>query len=1092
MALNVRGSDSLMWNTGIDTGGLSRDSAKAKGILLGLTQSISNMDVFAAIGIGAALAFKKAAREAYNFSRDFEHSMLEVSTISQMVANNIDGISDRIVDMSKELPDTAIGLSKALYQIASAGYAGAESFDILEQSSRLAVASVTDTFTAADAITSVMNAYGDAVSGAAEVSDKLFTIVRLGKTTMRELGPDITTVTGLAAQAGITFDELSGIIAESVKTLKTPIAMTGIRGILSAIISPTEQASEKAKELGVNFSIAAVQAQGFESWMKDLIKATGGSTEALSQLFPNIRGLTGLLSIMSDEGNKLSRTMAEIAISAGATDAAFDTMMESTVNQIKILANNVTAKLKPLGDWILKFVGNTAESMNRFFGLMDDELYSVGKNYSSLIALMISKKDTLQSYVDIIDELGKKTKLTEEETYNLETANKRLALSLGVDVTDAMSTAESKANLYNTALMKIQDTNKEIIELQIKLGEIEQSRIETKIKLWNLDKDITSERVRSLENELRSEENRFIRQTGLSTGLQNVPQNMQDYRKEQIKDDLRKIGIEVTDEISNMVNNLFSHGFSELEQADIINKIMSGHVDIQRAKEKIKLATIEQTLEEKRLNLELEQEIENTNKLREILEKPQTTPEKPKGEATEYKKEGTFFPFMGTKASFVEMEQAGKDFDNKLQQRLDSLKSRTGKEVEIHKESLKEILKNTRDMTSQELLVYAKFLEKKAELYKDDEAMRETLLDEAKDAIKKSYDLEIQKIREIGDAFSELGTFVSRFNSDLGVSLSKVSEIASSIVQMQTATTGWGEVSGYAQILNSLWNITGKLSEKIMPVKSTDKSDYYTRSQQALDVLDTQWEDYYLSRKKGEEYLAELQRIVISREVAFQKFKKDWTDQQRLDYLKNIKMLKDELEQALTGTTVTSIADSITDGFMQGLDSAEVFANNFEDLMKQAIFNSFKSKIITNYLESWYIGFAAEMADWGLYGEKEKGEAIESLGEALKSRIEEMAPLFEGLDDIMRKAGFSLTDISGNKATGMAGAISGITEQTAGLLAGQFNAMRVNTANTAAGISNIITYQKRIADNTDYLKSIDNRLMNIEKSNINYTRVIGN
>ena len=237
---DVRGSDSLHWKTGIDTGGLKKDSQSVKGILRGLMGSISAMDVFAAIGFGAALAFKKATKEAYNFARDFEHSMLEVATISTMVENNIEGISDRIVEMSKTLPDTAIGLSKAMYQIASAGYAGAESFNILEESAKLATAAVTDTFTAADAITSVMNAYGDAVSGAAEVSDKLFTIVRLGKTTMKELGPDITTVTGIASQAGITFDELSGIIAESVKTLKTPIAMTGIRGIMNAILAPSE------------------------------------------------------------------------------------------------------------------------------------------------------------------------------------------------------------------------------------------------------------------------------------------------------------------------------------------------------------------------------------------------------------------------------------------------------------------------------------------------------------------------------------------------------------------------------------------------------------------------------------------------------------------------------------------------------------------------------------------------------------------------------------------------------------------------------------------------------------------------------------
>ena len=115
MALNVRGSNSLFWKTGIDNTGLQQGSMKAKGILGGLASSITKMDVFGALAIGAAVVFQKMTRTVYKFSSDFEDAMLEVSTISKMVTNDYEGMSLRIIEMSRIFPEKEVVLTKALY-----------------------------------------------------------------------------------------------------------------------------------------------------------------------------------------------------------------------------------------------------------------------------------------------------------------------------------------------------------------------------------------------------------------------------------------------------------------------------------------------------------------------------------------------------------------------------------------------------------------------------------------------------------------------------------------------------------------------------------------------------------------------------------------------------------------------------------------------------------------------------------------------------------------------------------------------------------------------------------------------------------------
>jgi len=444
MALNVSGSDSLYWKTGINNAGLLAGSTQAKGILAGLSKSITRMDVFAGLAIGSALVFAKISKQAYNFSREFETAMKEVQTISKAVQNDFKGISQEIVDMSKTVPDSAQKLTKALYQIVSAGYDGAEAMDILKTSSELATASVTDTFTAADSLTYVMNAYGESAGTAADISAKLFTIVRLGKVKMEELGPTLSMVTGLAAEAGMSFNDLGAFYAEAVKKIQPHIVSTGIRGFVTALLRASKEGAEAAKaakEMGIEFDIATLKSKGLEYMLKQMSEATEGQKQKLMELFPNVRGLIGLLAVMTNEGENFNRTLIEIENSTGATEKAFKTMVDTTENQLAILRNTVMAKLKPLGDDILGFIHQVAHDVNyALVGIGEDIQFTVAdmfpdifQNVESLremVNIFAEQRGAIKEYAATIEELGTKIGLTDDETLKLITAQKSLEVMI--------------------------------------------------------------------------------------------------------------------------------------------------------------------------------------------------------------------------------------------------------------------------------------------------------------------------------------------------------------------------------------------------------------------------------------------------------------------------------------------------------------------------------------------------------------------------------------------------------------------------------------------------------------------------------------
>lgn len=151
----------------------------------------SRYQSIAALALGAATAFAAVGASAFNMMREFEQAMKEVETISEATQKNFKGISAEVFALSKISPDAPAKLAKAYYQIVSAGYDGAAGMKLLETATKAATAGVTSTETAADGITTVLNAFKLEASEADTVADALFTTVRLGKPTSNNCQPPL-------------------------------------------------------------------------------------------------------------------------------------------------------------------------------------------------------------------------------------------------------------------------------------------------------------------------------------------------------------------------------------------------------------------------------------------------------------------------------------------------------------------------------------------------------------------------------------------------------------------------------------------------------------------------------------------------------------------------------------------------------------------------------------------------------------------------------------------------------------------------------------------------------------------------------------
>lgn len=306
---------------------------------------------------------------------DFEQQMANVSTMLAEPEKHMPGFREGIRDMSVEFGESTETLAKGLYDILSASVPAEQALDVLAASARAAKAGLTDTGTAADAITTMLNAYGLGAERAADVSDWLFSIVKRGKTTFGELAPNIGKVATIAASAGVGMDELGASIATLTRSgIQTEEAITAINAVMSTFLKPSAEGAELARQLGFSLDVATLEGEGLIGVFKRISQLP---PDAIATLFPNIRAMKGVLPALRNMQG-FAEDVAAMGNRAGATGEAYGKMTNTLAHSFAQLKQAALVVLSVMGEALAEPVGKAAKALTRF-GKMVRELIQNNK-----------------------------------------------------------------------------------------------------------------------------------------------------------------------------------------------------------------------------------------------------------------------------------------------------------------------------------------------------------------------------------------------------------------------------------------------------------------------------------------------------------------------------------------------------------------------------------------------------------------------------------------------------------------------------------------------------------------------------------------
>lgn len=1132
----VRGDNSLFFATGLDNSGLKQGVFDATNIIKSLAGSISKINPFAALAVGAVSAFAIIANGAYNLAKDFEQAMKEVETISGAVQEDFNGIAQAVFDLSKITPDGPEKLARAYYQIVSAGYDGAEGLQLLEISAKAAVAGVTDTATAADGITTILNAFKIAITETESVSDSLFNTVKLGKTTFGELSSSISQVAPIAAASNIPLNEILSTIATLTKQgVPTAQATTQIRAAIVGL--------QKAGSLDGT--------KTFQENMQSLYDTVSGNQTVLLKEVGSIEAVQAILAVAGKNAVSATKDLESYQGVIGATEEAFKRMASSNVNQWAILGNRIKATTKGIGDVVLNFSSGLAEGLNDLLEPMDSVLVGLEKERLELLKLESKIKDTnttqedriglikqlKEQYPGLLKEIDAETISNQELTVSIKAINDQLINKIILQRKD-VEIEKQNEDIADRRLTLIQQEEK-VREQLVKLSEKNGKTIKDNATLEEQAIDLISQFSANEKQGGRLTNNVVefsfqLRQLQEAQKLVNAEDTIGNKLLEERDKLAKRLGVNLLENNKvetpdptpnpNLDPELKTYEDFLSDKAKLYEEYENYIVQLgkQKADERYKTLLSEGNDYSKFLQSELEKTT-SFEKEKAIVSAAQSAGvelvDREKIEKLEFDIKPIKVDIEIDDTSIKYIQNLIEKFNDEFEKsKTDTERSSLAEKIKIEQKKLEaaqkylkeeesiyeNLQRSISDLRNKELRSYIQLWEKKlsvAEKGSAAAAEAEGNIQQATDQIGQNT---ADTIGQINGLLSEASSIFRKFGEeDVAQLLDQLSGVALGIGTIAASGGNpFAIAKGALEVLNSALTVevvsdTAKFEAAIADLeKAIDKLDYVISKSlgqdkvtSRLDAINDLKELEEQAKKAQEAELKARKETKLLGITIAKKGEGSGTDASKLEELeakaeearRTVEELRNELNELYTGSTSQSLADSIIDGFKEGKRSAEDFADTFEELMRNAIFEALKIKYLEKASNDFFEQFGALAGDDDGLTAKDINDLSTYANSIFNKSIEEL----EALNQILEEAGIAGGVFGDTQKTGLAGQISTITEDTANILAGTINSIRIDVANGIAIAQQSSLYLAAIVQNTSYnkyLESIDNRMKNVESS----------
>lgn len=291
-----------------------------------------------------AAGFGAATASAMNF----DEAMTNVGAVLGKSRQDMAGLSDQILEVGRSSRYGPQLAAEAFYDIVGGVADASTHMAIFNAAIHTAQAGNADLKGTTTALISVMNGYGFSADKAGFASNVLTQTVNKGVGSMNQFAAAMPDVAGLAHAAGISFDDLGGMMAYiTTKGTSASESATQLTGVINSLLKPSDAMQGALQKIGFESGAAAIKQLGLAGTFKKL-KDSG---EDLNQLIPRIEGMRGAIAL-TDEGASSFLEHFSDGLD-GVTDSAEKIQMSSPAAQFDLLKSSIMALGITIGEALL-------------------------------------------------------------------------------------------------------------------------------------------------------------------------------------------------------------------------------------------------------------------------------------------------------------------------------------------------------------------------------------------------------------------------------------------------------------------------------------------------------------------------------------------------------------------------------------------------------------------------------------------------------------------------------------------------------------------------------------------------------------------
>lgn len=332
---------------------------------------------FGSLGKGLATTFAASqiiefGRQALIASAKYETAFLQIKNLTDTSAADLGRFNTKVRELSGVVGVPALELAKGLYTVTSAGALGEQALQNLEIAAKASALGMGETNSIARTLTGVINAYGKENLSAARTAEILFKTVKLGAIDVGELTGVISNVTPLAAQLGVTMEEVGAFLSTvSLNGTNAGEAVTQLRSLLDSIINPSEQAAKLLKQMGTssNELQQVIREKGLREALLLLKEGFNGNNEALSKFTGRKEATIGFLSVMGQQLGRYGEILEETKLKTNGFERATVEALNSSEGRWNQFKANISTASLDLGDGFRKLIIPTAELASKIFDI---------------------------------------------------------------------------------------------------------------------------------------------------------------------------------------------------------------------------------------------------------------------------------------------------------------------------------------------------------------------------------------------------------------------------------------------------------------------------------------------------------------------------------------------------------------------------------------------------------------------------------------------------------------------------------------------------------------------------------------------------